>query len=85
MFAFIYHGVANWAETDGVVTVRIPDQPTLEVRLDNGAAQGRCAIAMIENCAGQMQITKLAEYVGGHRELDLKYGFGLRWKAGSKD
>jgi tellurite resistance protein TerA len=84
VFAFIYQGVANWAQTDGVVTVRIPDQPTLEVRLDNGAAQGMCAIAMIENCGGQMQVTKLAEYVGDHRELDIKYGFGLRWKVGSK-
>jgi tellurite resistance protein TerA len=85
VFAFIYQGVANWARTDGVVTVRIPDQPTLEVRLDNGNAKTMCAIALIENRAGQMQVTKLAEYVGDHRELDRTYGFGLRWKAGSKD
>jgi tellurite resistance protein TerA len=85
IFAFIYKGVANWAQTDGVVTLRLPDQPTVEVRLDNGTTKGMCAIAMIENHNGQLQVTKLAEYVGDHRELDLKYGFGLRWKVGSKD
>lgn len=85
VFAFIYQGVANWAQTDGVVTIQIPDQPPLEVRLDNGTSQRMCAIATIENRNGQLQVTKLAEYVGDHRELDLKYGFGLRWKVGSKD
>jgi tellurite resistance protein TerA len=84
VFAFIYRGVANWARIDGVVTVRIPDQPTIEVGPDNGGAQAMCAIALVENCAGPMQVTKLAQYVGDHRELDLKYGFGLRWAVGSK-
>jgi len=85
VFAFIYDGVANWTQTDGVVTVRLPDQPTVEVRLDNGTTQAMCAIAMIENLGGRLQVTKLAEYVAHHRELDDKYGFGLRWQAGSKD
>lgn len=85
VFAFIYDGVANWTQTDGVVTVRLPDQPTVEVRLDNGTTQAMCAIAMIENLGGRLQVTKLAEYVADHRELDQKYGFGLRWKVGAKD
>jgi len=85
IFAFIYQGVANWTQTDGVVTITLPDQPVIEVRLDNGTAQRMCAIAMIDNTAGGLQVTKLAEYVAEHRALDQKYGFGLRWKAGSKD
>jgi len=85
IFAFIYQGVANWTQTDGVVTITLPDQPVIEVRLDNGTSQRMCAIAMIENTAGGLQVTKLAEYVAEHRALDQKYGFGLRWKAGSKD
>jgi len=40
---------------------------------------------MIENAGGRLQVTKLAEYVADHRELDQKYSFGLRWKAGAKD
>jgi len=85
VFAFIYKGVANWTQTDGVVTVELPDQPAVEVRLDHGDAQRMCAIAMIENQGGRLQVTKLAEYVAEHRALDAKYGFNLRWKAGSKD
>ena len=85
VFAFIYDGIANWTQTDGVVTIRLPDQPTVEVRLDNGTTQVMCAIAMIENAGGRLQVTKLAEYVADHRELDQKYSFGLRWKAGAKD
>ena len=85
VFAFIYEGVANWAQTDGVVTIQVPDQPPVEVRLDNGDAQGMCGIAMIENRGGQLQVTKLTDYVGDQRDLDLKHGFGLRWKVGSKD
>jgi tellurite resistance protein TerA len=84
VFAFIYQGVANWTQTDGVVTITLPDQPVIEVRHDHGTAQRMCAIAMIENTAGGLQVTKLAEYVAEHRALDQKYGFGLRWKAGSK-
>jgi tellurite resistance protein TerA len=85
VFALIYKGVANWAQTDGVVTIDLPDQPAVEVRLDNGNAQRLCAIAMIENRGGQLQVTKLAEYLGDQRELDQKYGFGLRWQVGKKD
>jgi tellurite resistance protein TerA len=85
VFALIYKGVANWAQTDGVVTIDLPDQPKVEVRLDNGNAQRLCAIAMIENRGGQLQVTKLAEYLGDQRELDQKYGFGLRWQVGKKD
>jgi tellurite resistance protein TerA len=84
VFAFIYRGVANWAQTDGVVTVRLADQPPVEVRLDNGDRQAMCAIAMLENRNGRLQVTKLAEYVAEHRALDAKYGFGLRWTVGSK-
>ncbi|QJE01837.1 tellurium resistance protein [Massilia forsythiae] len=85
VFAYIYRGVANWVETDGVVTVTLPDQPAVEVRLDHGSAYKMCAIAMIDNDRGQLRVTKLAEYVADHVALDQRYGFGLRWKTGSKN
>jgi len=44
-----------------------------------------CAIAMIENEGGNLKITKLGEYFAGHVQLDERYQWGLRWKAGSKD
>ena len=90
VYAFIYEGVPNWAATDGVVTIEMPGQPPVEVRLDGGAKQSMCAVALIENQAGKLQVTKLAEYFGGHgaisahQEMDERYSFGLNWKTGSK-
>lgn len=91
IFAFIYKGAANWAATDGVVTINMPDQAPIEVRLDQGGNQMMCAIAMIENVGGSLQVTKLAEYFAqqgkesAHQLMDRRFGFGLRWTTGTKD
>ncbi len=85
VFALIYQGAPNWAETDAVVTLRTPHQPTLEIRLDSHRNDQRmCALAMLENQSGNIRVTKLVEYFADHRVLDQAYGFGLRWVAGSK-
>jgi tellurite resistance protein TerA len=91
IFAFIYRGAPNWAATDGVVTINAPEQAPIEVRLDQGGNQKMCAIAMIENVGGSLQVTKLAEYfaqdgkTSAHELMDRHFGFGLRWKTGTKD
>lgn len=86
IFAFIYEGAPNWSETDAMVTIQTPNQPTLEIRLDSHRNDQRmCALAMLENQAGNIKVTKLVEYFQDHRLLDQAYGFGLRWVAGSKD
>lgn len=86
LFAMIYEGAPNWAETDAVVTLTIPGQPTLELRVDSHRNDQRmCALAMLENQGGNIKVTKLVEYFADHRVLDQAYGFGLRWIAGSKD
>ena len=86
IYAFIYEGVANWGQADGVVTLTVPGHPPVEVRLDNhDNSKNMCAIAMIENEGGNLKITKLGEYFAGHVQLDERYQWGLRWKAGSKD
>jgi tellurite resistance protein TerA len=91
IFAFIYEGVPNWSATDGVVTINVPDQAPVEVKLDRGGHEVLCAIAMIENRNGTLQVTRLVDYISSkgmmtvHEVLDRKYGFGLRWVAGSKD
>ncbi|MDG4552615.1 MAG: TerD family protein [Candidatus Contendobacter sp.] len=85
-FALIYEGAPNWSETDAVVTIQTPDQPTLEIRLDSHRNDQRmCALAMLENQGGNIKVTKLVEYFQDHRYLDEAYHFGLRWVAGSKD
>jgi tellurite resistance protein TerA len=91
IFSFIYEGVPNWAATDGVVTIAVPNQAPIEVRLDGGGSQMMCAIAMIENQGGQLQVTKMTEYfeqqgkTSAHELMDRRFNFGLRWKTGSKD
>jgi tellurite resistance protein TerA len=84
IFAFIYGGVPNWAATDGVVTIYVPDQPPIEVRLTEGQALGMCGIVELSNIGGSIQVNRHVRYVKGHRELDQLFGFGLRWQAGSK-
>ncbi|QYF94831.1 TerD family protein [Massilia sp. PAMC28688] len=90
IFAFIYKGVPNWTSTDGVVTIDMPGQTPIEVKLDQGGNQMMCAIAMIENRGGSMQVTKLEEYfsqqgsISAHQMMDQRFGFGLRWTTGSK-
>ena len=91
IFTFIYQGAANWAATDGVVTIKMAEQAPIEVRLDQGGDQRMCAIAMIENVGGRLQVTKLAEYFAqegkqsAHETMDRRFGFGLRWTTGTKD
>lgn len=86
IFAFIYEGVANWAQADGVVTLTVPGHPPVEVRLDNhDNTRNMCAIAMIENDGGDLKITKLGEYFASHVDLDRRYQWGLRYTKGSKD
>ena len=85
IYAFIYEGVANWAQADGVVTVSVPGHPPIEVRLDgHEQRKNMCAIAMLENISDELRVTKLAEYFSGHVQLDEHYGWGLRWQKGSK-
>lgn len=57
VFAFIYEGAPNWSETDGVVTILIPGQPPIEVRLnEEGGRHGMCAIALLENDRGAVKV-----------------------------
>lgn len=85
VYAFIYEGVANWSQADGVATVRVQGHPDTEVRLDQVRdGLGTCAIAMLENVGGELRVTKLEEYFPSQKEMDQRYGWGFRWTAGSK-
>ncbi|MEJ2792479.1 TerD family protein [Iodobacter sp. LRB] len=91
IFTFIYEGAPDWAATDGVVTIEVPGRAPVEVRLDQGNNASMCAIAMIENIGGNLQVTKLVEYFAqsngksAHEQVNDRFGFGLRFKKGSKD
>jgi tellurite resistance protein TerA len=85
VYAFIYDGAPNWKKTDGVVTIHIPGQPDIEVRLnEEGGRYGMCAIAMLENDKGAVKVSRCVDFHKGHKDLDRAYGWGMRWAAGSK-
>jgi tellurite resistance protein TerA len=85
IYTFIYDGVANWAETDGIVTVYVPGNGPIEVKLGEGASDRRsCGIALLENVGGEISVKREVRYFGNVSEIDRAYGWGLRWSAGSK-
>lgn len=85
IFTFIYEGVPNWRATDAIVKIEIPGLPEVETRMNEGNSDlGLCAIARIENRGGNLRIERLEEFFPGHEKMDQAYGWGFRWKAGSK-
>ncbi len=86
IFANIYDGVPNWQQTDGIVTVTMPDQPPIEVRMTEGRNDRRvCGVVLIENDGGRLKATRIVDYVRDQQILDDLLGWGLRWTAGRKD
>jgi len=86
IFANIYEGVPNWSQTDGVVTVTMPDQPPIEVRMTEGRNEKRlCGVVLLENDRGAIKVTRIVDYFRDQSELDRAFGFGLRWTSGRKD
>lgn len=85
VYAFIYEGAPNWAQTDGVITIYVPNEPPLEIRLtEGGNALGMCAVVLLENVNGALQVNREVRYFKGHQEMDQAYRWGLNWRAGSK-
>lgn len=85
IYTFIYEGVANWTQTDGVVTVYVPDNAPIEVKLDEGASDKRnCAIVLLENVGGEISVKREVNYFRSTQEIDRYHNWGLRWVAGSK-
>lgn len=87
VYTFIYEGVANWREVDGVVTIKCPGSQDLVVRMDEyGSSSNLCAIAMLENCRNEtFSVEKLVQFYDEHKKLDKAFGWGMQWVAASKD
>ncbi|MCR5833107.1 MAG: TerD domain-containing protein [Selenomonadaceae bacterium] len=86
VFTFIYSGAADWAEAQGVVTVKCPGSPELIVRMDEyGSSKRTCAIALLENVGGTFSVEKVIEFYNDSEQMDRAFDWGLRWTTGSKD
>ncbi|KZK79079.1 General stress protein 16U [Pseudovibrio sp. W64] len=85
VYAFIYEGAPDWRETDGAIRILVPDQPEIEVRMnEHGSRDGMCAVALLENVGGQVQVNREVQFFKGHRQMDDAYGWGMRWVSGRK-
>ena len=86
VYTFIYEGIANWREADGVVTVKCPGSRDIIVRMDEyDTRDGMCAIAMFENVRDEaLSVEKLVRFFSGHEQMDRYYHWGLRWVTGRK-
>ncbi|OPC84845.1 hypothetical protein B4N89_06525 [Embleya scabrispora] len=86
IFAFIYKGV-TFDDAQAVVTLTPATGPELEIRLDEtGGAARSCAIALVQNQGGDLTIQREVRYIKGNQEkVDQAYGWGLQWRAGTKD
>ena len=85
IYSFIYEGVSNWSQADGIIRVLQLNGPEVVIKLSeprNGF--GMCGAVLIENVNNEFIVEKIEDYYRGHEELDKKYGFGFRWVAGKK-
>ena len=86
IYTFIYEGAANWAEAQGVVSVKCPNNPEIVVRMDEyGSTLNTCAIALLENVGETFSIEKVVEFYLSSEEMDRAFDWGLQWVAGWKD
>ena len=85
VYTFIYEGVANWREANGVVTVRYPGSQDIIVRMDEyGTSQKMCAIALFENFNDTFSVENIVRFFDGHSQMDQAFNWGLRWVPGHK-
>ncbi|OOF38042.1 stress protein [Rodentibacter rarus] len=85
VYCFIYKGVANWAQSDAVVTVKVPNQPEIVVEMGKQRDHRTfCAIAAIDFFGSQMAIRKEINFFNGHAECSQYYDWGFEFSAGSK-
>lgn len=85
VYCFIYEGAAKWAESDAVVTVKIPNQPEIVVEMGKQTDSRKfCAIASIDFDGNSMSVRKEITFHNDHSECDRHYGWGFNYSAGSK-
>ncbi len=85
IFAFIYEGAKNWSQAGGVVTIHPAEGAPVTIALDETKdGVGMCAICIVQGGRDSFSIERQVQYIGGHKELDELFGFGLNWRAGRK-
>ena len=85
VFAMIYEGTDDFRSVKAELTMDDPTGGQTVVRLGSpDARRGWCAIAMVSGNGLDVKITKEERYFAHHEEADRHYGYGFRWRAGTK-
>lgn len=85
IYCFIYDGVAQWQQTNGVVTVHVPNVADIEVKMGTQSSHYKfCAIAEILFTSNSIGVRKLVTFHDSHADCDKIYNWGMKWTAGSK-
>lgn len=86
LFTYIYEGAVNWADADGIVTIKSNFNEDIVIKMDEHQNNYKmCALAMITNeNDNSFSIEKLVDYHTGHSAMDRAYGWNMQWKPGRK-
>jgi tellurite resistance protein TerA len=86
IYCYIYEGAAKWAETNGVVTIKVPGNEDIVVEMGKQYSDRNfCAIAeILFGTDNSMTVKKLVTFHNGHGDCDKAYNWGMQWRAGSK-
>ena len=86
VYTFIYEGIANWKQADGVVTVKCPGSPDIIVKMDEyGSTLKTCAIALLENQNNEtFSVEKVVRFFSNQEPMDRAFGWNMKWSVGRK-
>lgn len=86
IYAYIYEGVAKWAETNAVVTVKVPGNEDVIVEMGRQSSPRKfCAIAeLVFGGDNSVTVRKLVSFHYAHIDCDKAYGWGMTWRTGKK-
>jgi len=85
IYAYIYHGAANWSQADAVISVKQAGAPDIIIRLDEFEdGLSTCAVAAFENSGSSFRMERLVRYFPDQRSLDEALEWGFRWTRGAK-
>jgi tellurite resistance protein TerA len=86
VYCFIYEGVAKWAESNAIVTVKVSGNQDIVVEMGSQSdPRTFCAIAeILFDGSNSITVKKLVTFHAGHSECDRAYNWGMKWQNGSK-
>ncbi len=81
VYAFIYSGIDNWRDADGVVTITCPGNKNVIVRMGEHDTIDRvCAIATLEKIDEEaLLVERLVRFFPSHEQMDRYYRWGFNW------